>query len=208
LAFDDEISSPIYEMQLTKAPSNHPHHRARSLLPKERAQGAKSCINVDDGRKCISVGLNRRFTFDHTFDASSSQVPRSRAWASTQPSSIGLNQLLCTQHSSGRPGCGLRRKHLARIPRTHAAAHAVSIISKNLQPSMVWCRMMSTTAASQGWLKAAFKATMQPSWRTAKRGQVSPCIPMQCQQLGPAAERRNGHRREDVHHGHFQSWRR
>lgn len=48
--------------------------RARPLIARELLEGSRACVFVDEGSKCVTLGQERRFTFDHVFGASATQV--------------------------------------------------------------------------------------------------------------------------------------
>lgn len=47
--------------------------RARPLLPRERAEGAKACLVADTVRKEVLVGSDRLFTLNHVLGPEASQ---------------------------------------------------------------------------------------------------------------------------------------
>ncbi|KAL3145648.1 hypothetical protein ABBQ32_003187 [Trebouxia sp. C0010 RCD-2024] len=47
--------------------------RARPLVARERAVGAKACLLTEEGRSRVTIGRDRTFTFDHVFGPSSEQ---------------------------------------------------------------------------------------------------------------------------------------
>eukprot|EP00878_Enallax_costatus_P046848 GHUV01057151.1.p1 GENE.GHUV01057151.1~~GHUV01057151.1.p1 ORF type:complete len:170 (+),score=41.91 GHUV01057151.1:203-712(+) len=47
--------------------------RARPLVRRERLEGAKTCVEVDEAAGAVVFGSQRRFTFDHVFGPNSTQ---------------------------------------------------------------------------------------------------------------------------------------
>lgn len=49
-------------------------NRARPLIPLELLDGARPCIKTDEQAACVTLGHDRRFTFDHAFGVHATQV--------------------------------------------------------------------------------------------------------------------------------------
>ncbi|MEW5303396.1 MAG: hypothetical protein WDW36_006094 [Sanguina aurantia] len=47
--------------------------RARPLIPLELLNGARPCIRTDESAACVTLGHDRRFTFDHAFGVHATQ---------------------------------------------------------------------------------------------------------------------------------------
>jgi hypothetical protein len=101
--------------------------RARPLVPRERLEGAQSCISVDEARGALSVSGVRHFAFDAAFGPGARQADVHAACVSRLVDAVlqGFNATVLAFGPTGACGGGLSALAARQLQPTNSSCPAV-----------------------------------------------------------------------------------